>query len=40
MRMILALKLKGCFNGTKTSFMSKDQGKFDFSWHDHGKPGN
>jgi len=28
------MKLAGCFNGTKTSYMSKDQGKFDFSCHD------
>ncbi len=29
-----AMKLAGCFNGTKTSYMPKDQGKFDFSCHD------
>ncbi len=28
------MTLAGCFNGTKTSYMSKDQGKFDFSCHD------
>ncbi len=28
------MKLAGCFNGTKTSYMPKDQGKFDFSCHD------
>jgi len=28
------MKLAGCFNGTKTSYMSKNQGKFDFSYHD------
>jgi len=33
-RALQAMKLAGCFNGTKTSYMSKDQGKFDFSYHD------
>ncbi len=28
------MKLAGCFNGTKTPHMPKDQGKFDFSCHD------
>ncbi len=28
------MKFPGCFNGTKTSYMPKDQGKFDFSCHD------
>jgi len=25
-----AMNLAGCLNGTKTAYMSKDQGKFDF----------
>ncbi len=28
------MKLAGCCNGTDTSYMPKDQGKFDFSCHD------
>ncbi len=28
------MKLAGCFNGTKTSNMPKDQGKLDFLCHD------
>ncbi len=28
------MKLAGCFNGTKTSYVPKDQGKFEFSCHD------
>ncbi len=28
------MKLAGCFNDTKTSYMPIDQGKFDFSCHD------
>lgn len=31
------MKLVGYFNGTKTAYMSKDQGKFDFSYLDHYK---
>ncbi len=27
------MKLAECFNGTKTSYMPRDQGKFDFSCH-------
>jgi len=27
------VKLAGFFNGSKISYMSKDQGKFDFSYH-------
>ncbi len=29
------MKLAGCLNGTKTSYMLKDQGKFVFLCHDH-----
>ncbi len=29
------MKLSGCFNGTKTSYMLKDQAEFVFSSHDH-----
>ncbi len=29
------MKLAGCLNGTKTSYMLKDQGKLVFSCHDH-----
>ncbi len=28
------MKHAGCFNGTKNTYMPKDQGKFDFSCHD------
>lgn len=28
------MKLAGRFNGTKTSYIPKDQGKFGFSFHD------
>ncbi len=28
------MKLTGCLNCTKTSYMPKDQGKFDCSCHD------
>ncbi len=28
------MKLAGCFNGTKTFYMPKDKGKFDFSCYD------
>ncbi len=28
------MKLAGCFNGTKSSDMLKNQGKFDFSWNE------
>jgi len=27
------MKLAGCFHDTKTNYMSKDQGNFDFSCH-------
>jgi len=28
------MKLAGCFNGINTSYMSKHQDKFNFSYHD------
>jgi len=28
------MKLAGCFDGINTSYMSKHQDKFDFSYHD------
>ncbi len=27
------MELAGCFNGKRTCYISKDQGKFDFSWY-------
>ncbi len=32
--MVKLVKLAGCCNGTRNCYMSKDQGKFDFSCHD------